>query len=209
MFQTVTVEREYGAGGSIIAQRVAKTFRWTLLDRALVRIVARAANAATRTLERYDEHVESWCRRFNRNGLRAAAIHAGVPPAEAEPFGGETVASLTRRAILRAARTGNCVIVGRGAQCILRDRQDVLNVSIYSPMRERLPRVHSRIQPTDVGGLIRSMDYERANYIRTYYGCDWKDPHLCHMMISSHIGIENARRMIVDAILRSDGAVAA
>jgi len=209
MFRIVTVEREYGAGGSIIAHRVAETFRWTLLDRALVRSVARAAHVDTQTLERYDEHVESWWHRFNRNGLRAAAIYAGVPPNDADPFGCETVAALTRQAIMQAAGTGNCVIVGRGAQCILRDRKDVLNVFVLGPLRERLSRIHSRIPSADVEELIRSTDDERANYIRTFYGCDWKDPHLYHMMISSHIGIENARRTIVDTILRSDGAVAA
>jgi cytidylate kinase len=209
MFRVVTVEREYGAGGSIIARRVADTMKWNLLDRALIRKVAQATHVDMEELERYDEHVESWWQRFNRNGLRATAIHAGVAPMYAEPFGCATVARVTRDVIVQAAEKGNCVIVGRGAECILRDRVDVLNVFIHCPFQERLVRVRSRAQSRDPSDLVRTTEEERAKYIRTYYGRDWKDPHLYHMMISSHIGIENARWMIVDAILRGDGAVAA
>ena len=209
MFRVVTVEREYGAGGSLVARRVAETLRWCLLDRALIRTVARTAQVHTETLEPYDEHVESWWRRFNRNGLRAAAIHAGVPPVYAEPFGGDTVARLTRQVITKAAETGNCVIVGRGAQCVLRGRRDVLNVFIYGSWQERLSRVRSRVQSADAEELIRSTDEDRATYIQTYFGCNWKDPHLYQMMISSQIGIENVRWAIIDAILRSPDAAAA
>ena len=56
-------------------------------------------------------------------------------------------------------------------------------------------------QPSqDVEELIRVTDHERASYIWTYYGCDWKDPHLYHMMIGSQIGAEMASWMIVNAV---------
>lgn len=205
MFRIVTVEREYGAGGSIVARSIAETLRWALLDQTLIRTVARTAHIDTETLKRYDEHVDTWWHRFNRNGLRAVAIQAGIAPPLAEPFSCETVVALTQQEITKAAETGNCVIVGRGAQCILHDRHDVLNVFVYDKWRERFSRVRRRAQAADAGELIRSADQERASYIRTYYGCDWKDPHLYQMMINSQIGIDNARRLVVDAILRSDG----
>ena len=43
-------------------------------------------------------------------------------------------------------------------------------------------------------------DHDRAAYIQTYYGCDWKDPHLYHMMINSRIGTEMAAGMIVNGV---------
>ncbi len=209
MFRMVTVEREYGAGGSVIARRVAETMNWNLLDSALIRTVAQAAHVDTAAIQKYDEHVESWWRRFNRNGLRAVALHAGVAPVYAESFGGETVARLTQEAIIQASDAGSCIIVGRGAGCILQGRQDVLSVFIYGSWQDRVSRIRSRGESRDSDTVIRTKDRERATYIRTYYGCDWKDPHLYHMMISSHIGIENVRWAIVDAILHSAGAAAA
>ena len=206
MFRVLTVASECGSGGSIIAKMVAQTLGWRLLDRELIEAVARTAQVDTETVGRYDEHVDSWWHRFNRGGLEAAAIYAGVPPASAQLFDAEAVAALTRQVISEAAETGSCVIVGRGAQCVLRNRPGVLHVFVYGPWRERASRVRGRPRSVcNVGELIQLRDQERASYIRTYYGCDWKDPHLYQMIISSHIGLENVARLIVEAVLRADG----
>jgi cytidylate kinase-like protein len=206
MFNVATVTREFGGGGSLIAHRahrVAEILGWRLWDGALVEAVARATQVDPETVGRCDEHVDSWWHRFHRSGLRAAAILAGMPPSEAQFSDGETVAAAAQQVISRAAAAGNCVIVGRGAQCVLQDREDAYHVFVYAPWRERVSRVRGRFRAVpDVGELIRQTDEERARYIRTYYDCDWKDPHLYHMMICSQVGIENAACMIVEAVLR-------
>jgi hypothetical protein len=48
--------------------------------------------------------------------------------------------------------------------------------------------------------LIRVTDHERASYLRTYYGCDWKDRYLYHLMINAQIGTGMAARVIVNAV---------
>lgn len=203
MFRVLTVASECGGGGSTIAKMVAETLGWQLLDRELIEAVARTAQVDTDTVGRYDEHVDSWWHRFNRGGLEAAAIYAGVPSADARLFDAEAVAALTRQVISEAAEAGSCVIVGRGAQCVLRNRADVLHVFIHGPWRERASRVRGRLRSVcNVGELIRLKDQERASYIRTHYGCDWKDPHLYQIIISSHMGIENVAWLIVEAVLR-------
>jgi cytidylate kinase len=166
MFRVVTGAREYGAGGSIVAQKVAGRLGWNLLDRALIGAVARAAQVDVETAARYDEHVESWWRRFHRRGLWNAAIEGGIAPADAQFFDPETMAMYAQEVIARAAARGNSVIVGRGAQCALRNREDVLHVFIYGPWGERVSRVRSRLKPTgDVVELIRLTDRERFGYI--------------------------------------------
>jgi cytidylate kinase len=200
MFRALTLEREYGGGGSLIARRVAEILGWKLLDGALIEAVARAAHVDTATVRKYDEQVDSWWHRFNRGGVWAAAVQAGVAITDAQFFDSETVAGVAQREIARATATGNCVIVGRGGQCVLQDRADVLHVFVYGPWRERISRVRSRITPAqNVAELIRSTDEERASYIQTYYGFNWKDPRLYHMMINSQIGIEGAAFLIVEA----------
>ena len=202
MFQAVPMEREFGGGGSLIARRVAEILGWNLLDRELIDAVARATHVDAATVARYDERVDSWWRRLHLGGVRAAAIQAGMPIADAEFFDFETVAGAAQRVIAMAAAAGNCVIVGRGGQCLLQGRADVLHVFIYGPWRERVTRVRSRVkQAHNVAELIQSSDRERAGYIRTHHGCDWKDPHLYQMMISSRIGVENAAFLIVEAVL--------
>ena len=103
--------------------------------------------------------------------------------------------------MLKAAARGDCVIVGRGAQCALQGREGVLHVFIGAPWAERVGRVRAGAPSgQDAEELIRVTDYERASYTRHYYGCDWRDPHLYHMMIGSQIGTEMASWMIVNAV---------
>ena len=201
MFRVITVAREFGSGGSIIARKVAEKLRWNLLDRSLITAVARAAQVDAGTAERYDEQVESWWQRFNQGGIRSAAIFAGIDPDDAQSFDAETEAMFAGEVMLKTAARGGCVIVGRGAQCVLHDREDVLHVLIYAPWAERVERVRARLEVgQDVEGLTRMTDHDRAAYIQTYYGCDWKDPHLYHMMINSRIGTEMAAGMIVNGV---------
>ncbi len=203
MFSAVTITAECGSGGSAIAHRVAEILGWNLWDHTLVEAVAAAAQVDTEVIVRYDERVDSWWHRFNRAGLTAAAIQAGVSNEDAKLFDAETVAGLTQRTIAGAAAGGDCVIVGRGAQCVLQDRPDVYHVFVYAPWGERVARVRSQAGSTgDIGEFIRQRDEQRAAYVRTYYGCDWKDPHLYHMMIGSEVALENAACLIVEAVLR-------
>ena len=198
MFRIVTLASEYGSGGEIVARNIAQRLGWTLFDGTLLLRTSVPLDAAT--IRRYDERVDSWWRRFHYNGLRAAAILAGIPADDAL-FGAEAIARLTCESILDAARIGNCLIVGRGAQCVLQGREDALHVFIYAPWENRVSRVHARAEPhRNVEQLIRSTDQERASYIQSFYGRDWKDPHLYHLMINSQIGIDKAARMIVNAV---------
>jgi len=205
MFRVITVAREYGSGGGIIARMVAEKLGWNLLDGALIGAVARTAEVDTEIAGQCDEHVDSWWHRFNRGGLWSAAIMAGIAPGDVQFFDADTMAKFTRKVMLKAAVTGDCVIVGRGGQCVLQDHEEVFHVFIYAPWAERVGRVRARAQSSrDVEKVISVTDHERASYLRTYYGCDWKDPHLYHMMINAQIGTGMAAGMIVNAV-QGDG----
>jgi cytidylate kinase len=201
MFRSVTISSEFGSGGPIIARYVAETLGWKLLDRALIEEIARAAHVATETVARYDEQVDSWWHRFNREGIRSAAICAGIAAGDAQFFDAERTAAITRQVIHQAAEDGDCVVIGRGGQCVLQDRRDVLHVFIYGPWQERLERVRGRAASSqDIEELVRVTDRQRDDYVQTYYGCHWKDLHLYHMMLSSTLGKEQAGWMIIDAV---------
>jgi cytidylate kinase len=205
MFRALVVERECGAGGSIIARNAAEKLGWTLLDGALIGAVARESQIDRDLAALYDERVDSWWSRFHRCGLWSLAIDAGVPPNDMWIPSGESIAESARRVISKAAAIGGCVNVGRGAQCVLQQREDVFRVFIYGPWLERVSRVGRRLASSEnASESIRRTDDERARYIRTYYGCDWKEPDLYHMMVNSEIGVDDAAATIVGAIRRSE-----
>lgn len=201
MFRALTIAREYGSGASVIARRVADKLGWELLDQKLIWEIAWAAQVDIETAIRYDERADSWWHCFHRSCAQALCLAAGAPTGDDLFFDARMMVGFAKRVIAESAAKGNCVIVGRGAECVLQNRSDVLHAFIYGPWEERALRIGRRLQSwEDVPELLRVTDTERANYIHTFYGCDWKDPHLYHMMISSQIGSEAVASQIVDAI---------
>ncbi|MGO9232321.1 MAG: AAA family ATPase [Bryobacteraceae bacterium] len=203
MFRVLTVAREYGSGGGIIARRIAEKMGWDLLDKALVERTARIAQVDPELAQQCDEHVDSWIHRTSRRGLWHGAFEGVATMTGLEVFDAEAMAALGRDLIAEAHSRGNCVIVGRGAQCVLQDRKDVLHVFIYAPWPERVARLRGRVKAgADIEHLIRETDRQRADFIRLYFGCNWNDPHLYHMLISSELGEETVVGMIIDAMTR-------
>lgn len=125
MFRVLTVAREFGSGGGQIARRVSEKLGWNVLDKALVEAIARAAQVDPDLARHYDERIDSWLHRVSRRGLWHGAFDGVASAGDAEVFDAETMAALARNLISAAYEGGNCVIVGRGGQCILQNRRDV------------------------------------------------------------------------------------
>jgi cytidylate kinase len=202
MFRVLTVSREFGSGGGIVAQVVADRLGWRLLDKSMVEEIAGKAKIDPNFARQHDERVDSWMHRVSRRALWTGAVDpAAAKVTAAEVFDCETMAALTRNLIEEAYTKGNSVVVGRGAQCILQNRDDVFHVFVYAPMREKIERVKERLNnPPDAEDLIRNTDRSRAEYIKFNFGCDWKNPHLYHAMLSSKVGIDTVATMIVEAM---------
>jgi len=65
-YRVLTVSREFGSGGGRIAQSIAKRLNWKLLDAALIEEIASEAHVDAGVVTRFDEHVDGWLRRLNR-----------------------------------------------------------------------------------------------------------------------------------------------
>ena len=206
MIRTITIAREYGSGGAQIGALVAKRLGWRLLDRALIEEIGRAAEVDTATAQAYDERVESWVEQLLRALAKGALVEGAGSPAAARLFDSERLVAFAGRAILEAAALGNCVIIGRGGQCILQEHEDTLHVFIYAPWPERVNRVRRRVAAdVDVEATTREIDRQRATFIRKYFQRDWQNPHLYDLMISSTLGEE----VVCATILCAMGAASA
>ena len=197
MYNVVTIAREYGSGGGQIAQRLAERLEWKLLDRCLMEKIANMAQVDPAIVAEFDEHLDPWVTRLTHVFTQLSGYLPGAPP---DILDAEATASLTRRVIEEAAEIGNCVIVGRGSQCILQRRSSVFHAFIYAPRDERLNRIRQR-QPRllNAGEALDARDRERSEYVRHFYGQDWTNRHLYHLMLSSSLGEEVAVSTILDA----------
>ena len=201
MFRMLTVSREFGSGGATVAQTVADRLAWKLIDKNLVEDIAQRAKVDPDWARTRDERLDSWLHRVSRRALWSGGPELAATVAPAEVFDAETMAALARNLIEDAYSKGDCVIVGRGAQCILQSRPDVFHVFIYAPMPDKIERVKQRVHdPGDIEDLIRTTDRRRAEFVKFHFGCDWSNPHLYDAMISSKLGEETVAAMIVEAM---------
>ncbi len=196
-YRILTVNREFGSGGGRIAQAIAQNLGWKLLDRDIIDAIAYAAHVDAKVVRRYDEHVESWLTRINQQAMRSAALAAGLELRDNAVFDAEEMVKISQKIIEQAHAEGNCVIVGRGSQCVLQHKPDAFHVFVYAPHKERILRLRARLEKgTDIEQRIRTVDAERAKYLQEYYSKYWLNPHLYDLMISSHEDEDAAARVI-------------
>jgi len=197
-YRALTVSRQFGSGGGRIANTIANWLGWKLLDGEIISAIARAARVDSKVVSHYDERVGSWLRRINEEAIRGVALAAGRPLGEDDIFDAHVMSDLTRKIVEEAYQGGNCVIVGRGAQCILHHRPDAFHVFVYAPLRERVQRLKKRLEPgADVEQRLRTVDGERAKYLHQLFGKNWCDPNLYELMIRSREDEDATARAIL------------
>jgi cytidylate kinase len=200
-YRVLTVNREFGSGGGRIAQTIAAKLGWKLLDRDIIDAIAYAAHVDSSVVRQYDEHVQSWLRRLNQQAMRSAALAAGLELREGAVFDAEEMVKLTQKIVEEAHSEGNCVIVGRGAQCILQHKPDVYHVFVYAPLKQRILRLRSRLEKgANIEQRIRTVDTERAKYLQEYFGKSWCNLHLYDLLISSSEDEDSTARVILNTM---------
>ena len=111
-------------------------------------------------------------------------------------------AELVRQVILEYAEAGEVVIVGRGAQVILRDVPGVLRVRINASEPVRIQRVMERTQVDykEAERQVRQNDRERTRYLKHFHGADWQDATLYDLILNTDkLSVEKAVALIITA----------
>ncbi len=200
-YRVLTVSREFGSGGGRIAKTIAERLGWKLLDSALIEAVASAAQVDPNLVQHYDEHVDGWLQRINRQAIRGAALSGGLAFDRSSYFDEENMKSVTCQLIEQAYKDGDCVIVGRGAQCILRNKPLAFRVFVYAPFQTRVHRLRTRLDPgVDIPRRIVEVYTARAHFLQKRFGAAWNDPHLYNLMISSHEDEDLTAKVILYAM---------
>ena len=208
-YRALTVSREYGSRGAEIAGIIARDLGWRLVDKELINEISQRGQVSAREAAAFDERVDPWLHRITRS-IWALGVDGISPVAPLDLFDAEKAAHLAKQIIEEAYRMGECVIVGRGSQCVLRDRQDVFHAFIYARWAERAQRIEERTPPgTDVKALIQTMDEQRLEYVRLHYGANRLDPYLYDIMIDSKNQPEKVARLIISAMRMIPEAVPA
>jgi cytidylate kinase len=197
MIKIVTIEREYGSGGGEIAERLATKLGWKLWDQALTEEIARLAECPKEVVEVREEKTDPLYYRLFKSFLRGS-YEGSLNAHKLKVVDSESILDITRRVVQNAAKSGNSVIVGRGSQHFLKDRDDTLRVFLYAPTEEKVRRLLARGKTEqEAEALVESVDRERADFIQKYFHVEWPGRQAYHTMINTAIGDESVVQIIL------------
>ncbi len=198
----ITISRQFGAGGSEVARRVAAALGWRVVDNELVEEVAARAGLPPADVAEREERVPSFVERLART------LAAASPELFAAPAPGGTVPKLrendlvgiTETVVAEVAAKGRVVLVGRAAPAVLARVQDSLHVQLVAPRPFRIQAAAERLgmDPEKAAAIVDETDSMRARYLRQYYRRDWYDPVNYHMVLNSGLlGLDGVTEVIV------------
>lgn len=193
----ITISREYGSGGSEIGHKVADQLGIPCYDKTVNELTASLSGFPIETIAGSEDKTSM--------GLDYSGYVYGYGLFSTNHFLPiyDQIFIAQSNAIIKLAREGDCVIVGRCAAELL-GKQNIpcLNVFIHAPLDERIARIRTRhnITEAEARRFIRKNDKARANYHKKYAFTEWGKTQNYHMTLSSSIGIDKVVKIIIEAI---------
>ena len=198
----ITIGRQYGSGGNEIGRKLAEELGIDFYDKNILRMNSDESGIKESYFHLADEKAGS--RLLYR-------IVSGMTPEMREPsFGSDLISAdnlfrFQSEVIRKLAEEQSCVIVGRCADYVLEDADNIelVRIFIYSDMDARIRRVKEKelYAPEDIKKNVKRIDKERRNYYRYYTGRGWADPENYDLLINtSTAGIKGSVRMIEEYI---------
>lgn len=182
----VTLSASYGAGGNVVGPALAERLGVPFVDRAIPVQVAERLDVSVDDAAAHEEQApDSFLDRLLRGFV---GTDIGIPaPLPAETFTSEDFRRATEEVLLRQARTGEGVILGRGGMIVLRDDPRVLRVRLDGPAERRLRQAVAigGVDEDTARGALQKLDRAQADYARQFYGVDIHDCTLYHVVIDS------------------------
>jgi cytidylate kinase len=200
----ITVSRLYGSGGSEVAALTAKSLGWSLLDNAVVDAVAARMGLSVAEVRDREERVPSLVERLT-SAMAMGSQEWAAPIAAAKRPTDEQLIEVTRHVIEEAIATGPVVVVGRGAQAMLAERQDALHVFCYAPRKALIARTMKRegVGVEEATRLVDNTNKERDQWVRLHWERDRKAHENYDLSVNTdRLGIEGSAQLIVDAARR-------
>ena len=189
----ITISREFGSGGRFIGEEVAKKLGIAYYDKNIISQIAEKSGLSP-------DYIQESAELSPKKGLFAYAL-AGrdITGRSVEDMVYET----QRKVILELARKEPCVIIGRNADYILKDRDDALNVFIHGDMLEKIQRISQlyRVTEQEAVKVMADTDKRRMTNYNFYTDQRWgKADNYTLCLNSSQLGYDRCEKIIMECI---------
>ena len=199
----INVGRQVGAGGQEIGRMLAQDFEAKFYDRELLNLAAKESGFSEKFFKQSDEK-----QGFLRGLFNVQAPHFSLGSVYGSNFSQEGLFQFQSDAIRKAASEGSCVFLGRCADYVLRDFENVVNVFITASIDFRVELV-SKVKELDAEHalkLIEHVERRRAEYYNYYTGKKWGAAESYDLCIdASLLGLEETEKLIADFIRKRFG----
>ena len=190
----ITISREFGSGGRTIGHQVAEALGIPFYDKELVEQVALESGFAPKYVEEHGEHAPG------KSLFAYAFAPHGIAGGSHNMTAADFLWNIQCNVILHLAEKGPCVIVGRNADYILKDRPDCLHAFIYADMEaraERIVRLYGESEKSPQARLNEKDKRRKVNY-QHYTGRNWGQAQNYDICLdSSKLGIETCTDILV------------
>ncbi len=190
----ITISRQFGSGGRTVGRMVAEKLGIPFYDKELVEQISLESGFAPKFVEEHGEHAPG------KSKFAYAFLPQGVPGVMNGMSTADFLWHIQCSTIIQLAEAGPCVIVGRNADYILKDRNDALHAYIHADMEQRADRIVRLYGESEKSpqARLQEKDKRRAVNYQHYTGRTWgaaENYDIC--LNTGKIGIETAADMIV------------
>lgn len=185
----VTVAREYGSGGRYVGKLLAERLQIPLYDKDFILKVSEETGLSADYIKENEQKKSSF-------DMIHSGYYSGLNNAD-ELFLKES------EVIQNIAQKGSCVIVGRAADFVLREQENVISIFLYSDMKHKVDRAvkYYGIKEDKAEKEIKKINKLRANHYKYYTSQEWNDPENYDLCINTDVlGVEETASLIADFI---------
>ena len=193
MPRIITIAREYGSGGRLIAQKVAQKVGLVYYDNEVIDLAAREMGMDVDAIRKVAEQKSS-------SFMYTMSSSAFSLPLNDQVF------VMQSKIIRHLANHDSCIIVNGCADYILEDYDDVLSIFIHAPLESRIRRVKEDYQEVhdDYKKYVTKRDKGRSNYYNYYTTKKWGHLKNFDLTINSYLGIDEVATIIADLFLKGE-----
>lgn len=197
----ITISRGYGSGGKTIGKALAEELGYEFYDLEVLRLASEKSGINQKLFAKNDENIKGlpFYKTMSQKGAFKGEV---IPPSDKNFVSDENLFNYQAMVIRELAREKNCVFVGRAADFVLSDYNNVLKVNVQAPFDFCVKTVMERdlIDEDTAEKKIKKIDKERAAYYKYYTGAEWSDALNYDITLNGAIGWDKCIEIIKSAL---------